>query len=108
MADPRIDRRLREPLPFHLGLPLLDVSWRDRRRVFAREAEEGEHGVRLVALDVMAAQARSARGGVGPEGDGIGERGCRFADNSMKFFTIFSEVLIVARSFPLAIRRDVD
>jgi hypothetical protein len=72
-----IDGRLRQPLPFHLGLPLLDVGRSDRRRVFAGEAEEGEHGVRLVALDVMAAQDRAARSGVGPEGDGVGERGIR-------------------------------
>ena len=75
MADPRIDCRLRQPLPFHLGLPRFDVGRRGRRRVFAREAEEGEHGVRLVALDVLAAQARAARSGVGPEIDGVGERG---------------------------------
>src|SRR6266542_2649812 len=46
------------------------------------EAEEGEHGVRLVAPDVRAAQARSARGGVGPEIDGVRERGiARLARN---------------------------
>ena len=53
MADPRIDGRLRQPLPFHLGLPCFDVGRSDSHRVFARETEEGEHGVRLVALDVM-------------------------------------------------------
>lgn len=82
MADPCIDGCLCEPIPFHLGLPRFDVGRRDRHRLFAREVEEGEHGVRLVAPDVLPAQARSARGGVSPESDGVRERGiARLARN---------------------------
>jgi hypothetical protein len=75
MAYPRVDRGLRQPLLFHLDLPRFDVDRRDRGWMFISEAEEGEHGVRLVAPDVPAAQARATSGGVGPESDGVDECG---------------------------------